>query len=69
VSKASGSKNKDIFDSFYPDLLGSPRVREFYEGSRKVMEVLDVAFLPLFNKIMMSDTESLIYLRAIHLRL
>jgi hypothetical protein len=69
VSKASGSKDKDISDGFYPDLLGSSRVREFCEGSRKVMEALDAAFLPLFNMIMMSDTESPIYLKAIHLRL
>ncbi|KAH6672901.1 hypothetical protein B0J14DRAFT_563399 [Halenospora varia] len=69
VSKASRSKTKDILDSFYPDLLGSPQVKEFCEDSRKVMEALDAAFLPLFNKIMMSDTESPIYLRAIHLRL
>jgi Fungal Zn(2)-Cys(6) binuclear cluster domain len=69
VSKASGSKDKDIADSFYPDLLGNPRIREFCEGSRAVMEALDAAFLPLFNRITMSDTESPIYLRAIHLRL
>ncbi|KAE9373088.1 hypothetical protein N431DRAFT_438461 [Stipitochalara longipes BDJ] len=66
ASKASGTKDKDI-DSF--DLLGSSRVREFCEGSRKEMEALHAAFLPLFNRIMMSDIESPIYLRAIHLRL
>jgi len=69
VSKASGSKTKDILDNFYSDILGSPRIKEFCEGSRKVMEALDAAFLPLFNRIMMSDTESPVYLRAIHLRL
>ncbi|RFU29278.1 hypothetical protein B7463_g7074, partial [Scytalidium lignicola] len=68
ASKTSESKNKDA-DSFYLDLLGSSRIREFCEDSMKVVEALNTAFSPLFNKIMMSDTESLIYLRAIHLRL
>lgn len=31
--------------------------------------MLDASFLPLFNRIMMSDTKSLTCLRAIHLRL
>lgn len=33
------------------------------------MDSLDVAFLPLFNNIIMSDAESPAYLRSIHLRL
>ncbi|KAF4622760.1 hypothetical protein G7Y89_g14267 [Cudoniella acicularis] len=69
ASKALGSKDKDTVDNFYLELLGSPRITEFCEGSRKVIKALDAAFLPLFNRIMMSDTESPIYLRAIHLRL
>lgn len=68
VSRTSQSKDKDL-ESFYFDLLGSPRIREFCEGSRKVLEALNAGYLPLFNRIMMSNPDSPIYLRAIHVRL
>jgi Fungal Zn(2)-Cys(6) binuclear cluster domain/Fungal specific transcription factor domain len=67
--RESESKDSEMVESFYLEILGNPRINELCKDSRKVMEALDAAFLPLFNKIMMSDTRSPTYLRAIHLRL
>jgi hypothetical protein len=68
-SKARGSAAEDFSDIFHFEVIGNSRVRDFCEGSRQVLEAFDRAFLPLFNKIMVSDTESVAYLRAVHLRL
>ncbi|KAH8817163.1 hypothetical protein F5884DRAFT_244220 [Xylogone sp. PMI_703] len=56
-------------DTLYHDLLGSPRIREFCANSMKELKTLEEAFSPLFDEIMMSDTESPVYLRALHLRM
>ncbi|PLB54892.1 hypothetical protein P170DRAFT_460887 [Aspergillus steynii IBT 23096] len=64
-----GSKEGDAINAFYCDLLLNPEIQEFCELSRKAMDTLSAASLPLFNKIFMSDTQSSTYLRAIHLRL
>lgn len=72
VSQASGiltSEDEDAIGSLFPGLLGDPRVREFYDESRKVMRAMDAAFLPLFNRTLLLDTDSPLYLRAVHLRL
>lgn len=68
-SKALGSTAEDFPDTFHLNIIGDSRMKEFCEGSRKVLEAFDRAFAPLFNKIMMSDPDSTAYLRAIHLRL
>lgn len=68
-SGAFASKDEDIVKKFYTALLGDGRITEFCENSGKVMQKLDAAFMPLFNRIIMSDAESPAYLRAIHLRL
>ncbi|OKL57178.1 hypothetical protein UA08_07314 [Talaromyces atroroseus] len=68
-SKALRSAAEDFSDIFHLKIIGNSRMRDFCEGSREVLELFDRAFLPLFNKIMMSDPESPAYLRAIHLRL
>jgi hypothetical protein len=68
-SKAFGSAAEDFSDTFHLRIIGDSRMRDFCEGSREVLKAFDRAFLPLFNKIMMSDPESTAYLRAIHLRL
>lgn len=72
IMKSSGTMNAkdvDAIENFYRDILGSPQVQDYCENSRKVMQDLDAALLPLFNSIIMSDADSPTYLRAIHLRL
>ena len=64
-----GSKDEDSIKSFYVYLLSNDQIREFCENSQAVMQELDSAFLPLFNRIIMSDLESPSYLKAVHLRL
>lgn len=56
-------------DHFMSHFLLDPRFQEFYGGTRKTLKALDDAFMPLFNEIMLLDTRSPDYLRAIHLRL
>ncbi|KAL7621067.1 hypothetical protein AAE478_008379 [Parahypoxylon ruwenzoriense] len=69
TSGAIGLNDEQVIDHFYFEVLGNPRIREFCAESRKAMQALDAAFLPLFNRIIMSDAKSPEYLRAIHLRL
>lgn len=64
-----GSKEGDAIDAFYCDLLDNPEIKRFCEHSRKAMNTLNAASLPLFNRIFMSDSQSPIYLKAIHSRL
>ncbi|KAJ5171294.1 uncharacterized protein N7500_004077 [Penicillium coprophilum] len=64
-----GSKEGDVIDTFYCNLLDNPWIKEFCERSRKAMNTLSDVSLPLFNRIFMSDTQSPTYLKAIHLRL
>lgn len=58
-----------IITKFWTNVTGDPRVKEFCEASTRQMQTLDDAFMPLFNRIIMSETESPEYLRALHLRL
>ncbi|KAH9989884.1 hypothetical protein F4779DRAFT_259484 [Xylariaceae sp. FL0662B] len=69
TSGVFGSNAEVVIDNFYLNVLGHPRIIEFCERSRKTMQALDAAFLPLFNRIIMSNPGSPAYLRAIHLRL
>ncbi|KAI1074218.1 hypothetical protein F5B20DRAFT_574221 [Whalleya microplaca] len=72
IIQASGvmsSKDDTVINNFYLDFLGNPRIKEFCDNSTKTMQKLDAAFLPLFNRVIMSNPKSSTYLRAIHLRL
>ncbi|EOD50565.1 putative c6 zinc finger domain-containing protein [Neofusicoccum parvum UCRNP2] len=69
TSGVLGSQDEGVLDSFYHNLLGNPRIREFCENSQREMKALDAAFLPLFNRVIMSAAGSPAYLKAIHLRL
>lgn len=72
VSQATGiltSEDEGTIGSLFPSLLADPRVVEFYDKSRMTMDALDSAFLPLFNRALLSDTDSPLYLRAVHTRL
>lgn len=58
------------FHNFPLALLGNAQIQEFCDNSRETMQALNAAFLPLFNKLIMSEpNDSPSYLRAIHLRL
>ena len=66
----SNSKDDDSVDGFFLTLLSNPRIQAFGADSRKEMQALDAAFLPLFNNITtVYDATSPTYLRAVHLRL
>lgn len=69
ASAVSGTIKEGLVQSFYTDLLGNSRIREFCNTSIKSVEDLDAAFVPLFNKLIMGDAKSVSYLKAIHLRL
>lgn len=64
-----GSKDEDSIKYFHVYLLSNDRIKEFCKNSQAVMQALDAAFLPLFNRIIMSDLQSPAYLKVIHLRL
>lgn len=72
VIKDSGimsSGDQEAIKRFWHSLTGDPRIMEFCEASTREMETLEAAFMPLFNRSIMSDPTSPEYLRAIHLRL
>ncbi|CAM1507654.1 Fc.00g072950.m01.CDS01 [Cosmosporella sp. VM-42] len=69
TSEILSSADQTGINKFWLLLTGDPRIKAFYEVSDKEMETLDAAFLPLFNQVIMSDSKSSAYLRAIHLRL
>lgn len=68
-SGAFASKDDEIVEKFCTALLGDGRFTEFSANSTKVMEKLDAAFKPLFDRIIMSDPDSPEYLKAVHMRL
>lgn len=63
------SKDQSIINDFHHRALGDPSIRDFCDNSKRLLQDLDAAFLPLFNKIILSDPSSPEYLRAILLRL
>ena len=72
IIKTSGltdSIDEQDMDKFFARFLHDDRMTEFYGGTRSVLQALDAAFLPLFNKIMLLDSRSPQYIKAIHLRL
>ncbi|KAI0172631.1 hypothetical protein GGR52DRAFT_416029 [Hypoxylon sp. FL1284] len=66
---AFAATDNDIVSKFTSALLQDGRFTELSQNSIKVMQKLNTAFLPLFNRIIMSDPESPAYLKAVHLRL
>ncbi|KAK7974536.1 hypothetical protein PG989_016384 [Apiospora arundinis] len=72
IVQASGileSSDPLLIDKYYPEILGNPKVRDYCALIRHDMKRLGDAFLPLFNRILASDFDKPVYLRAIHLRL
>ncbi|KAF4956724.1 hypothetical protein FSARC_11492 [Fusarium sarcochroum] len=68
-STAKDTGDQDAIDDFFSELLGNTRIQELCKDSQKELQLLNAAFLPLFNRIVMTDAESPAYLRALHLRL
>ncbi|KAJ4020328.1 hypothetical protein NW761_015111 [Fusarium oxysporum] len=63
------STNHDANDSFFLQLLGNSRIEEFCKSSQKEFQLLNAAFLPLFDRAIMTDIGSPAYFRALYLRL
>lgn len=63
------SEDEASLSRLFPRLLGNPQVRDAYEKFRKTIRAMDTAFLPLFDRITLSGSDSPLYLRAVHLRL
>lgn len=68
-SDLTDSIDEQDIENFFARFIADDRIIEFYEGTRTALRALDAAFLPLFNKIMLSDSRSPEYIKAIHLRL
>lgn len=62
------SKHQSV-NEFFNDLCQDARIREFCNHSIQVVQDMYTAFSPLFNKIIMGDTKSPAYLKAIHIRM
>ncbi|KAJ4264518.1 hypothetical protein NW762_005720 [Fusarium torreyae] len=50
-------------------VTADPRIREACQASERDLDALEAAFMPIYNKAIMSDPSSPDYMRAIHLRL
>ena len=63
------SMDFESMEKFMTDFVSDPRFTQFYGRSRALLDAVGGAFLPLFNKIMLSDTRSPEYQKAIYMRL
>ncbi|KAK7947155.1 uncharacterized protein PG986_011476 [Apiospora aurea] len=63
------SNDPHIIDKYYPEILGNPKIRAYCETIRRDMQELGDAFLPLFDRILVTDFDKPAYLRAVNLRL
>ncbi|KAL7756038.1 hypothetical protein ACKLNR_013031 [Fusarium oxysporum f. sp. zingiberi] len=63
------SSDPDIISRVWKEITADPRIKEICEASTKELRALEAAFMPLFNRAIMSDAKSTDYIRAIHLRL
>ena len=61
--------NQDATDTFFSESLGNSRIREFCKDSQTELQLLNAAYMPLFNRIIMAGAGSPDYLKAIHFRL
>ncbi|GKU06496.1 transcription factor [Fusarium langsethiae] len=71
VHKSGALKSTDpgMMSELWRQIMADPRIQEICEASTKKLEALEAAFMPLFNRAIMSDPGSVEYTRAIHLRL
>ncbi|KAI3573650.1 hypothetical protein IWW34DRAFT_706575 [Fusarium oxysporum f. sp. albedinis] len=63
------STDPNDIPEIWKQVTDDPRVRKICEASTKELQALEAAFMPLFNRAVMSDATSTEYIRAIHLRL
>ncbi|KAI1034246.1 hypothetical protein LB503_012574 [Fusarium chuoi] len=63
------SSDPDIISRVWREITADPRIKEICEASTKLLRALEAAFMPLFNRAIMSDAKSTDYIRAVHLRL
>lgn len=68
-SGALDSADPDVISKLWEQIIADPRIQEICNASTKHLEALEAAFMPLFNRAIMSDPGSTEYVRAIHLRL
>ncbi|KAM0216602.1 hypothetical protein ACHAQD_007837 [Fusarium lateritium] len=68
-SDALSSANPNSISEFWKHVTADPRIIEICEASTKELQALEAAFMPVFNRAIMSDPASTDYIRAIHLRL
>jgi hypothetical protein len=68
-SGALNSTDPGMMSTLWEQIMADPRIQEICEASTKELQALEAAFMPLFNRAIMSDPGSSEYMRAIHLRL
>ncbi|SPJ78329.1 uncharacterized protein FTOL_06718 [Fusarium torulosum] len=68
-SGALSSANPNSISELWKHVTADPRIKEICESSTKELKALEAAFMPVFNRAIMSDPASTDYIRAIHLRL
>lgn len=64
ASQATGIstlEGESAIGSLHPKLLGNPRIAEFYDKPRKTVHALDAVLLPLYNRTLLSDADSPLY--------
>ncbi|KAG8672424.1 hypothetical protein FPOAC2_05811 [Fusarium poae] len=68
-SGALNSADPSMMSELWRQIMADPRIQEICEASMKELHALEAAFMPLFNRAIMSEPGSVEYMRAIHLRL
>ncbi|KAI6749695.1 hypothetical protein HG530_015109 [Fusarium avenaceum] len=68
-SGALSSADPYSISELWKQVTADPRIKEICEASTKELHALEAAFMPVFNRAIMSDPASTDYIRAIHLRL
>ncbi|KAF4993175.1 hypothetical protein FGRMN_6660 [Fusarium graminum] len=63
------STNPNDVSELWKHVAADPRIQEICEASTKELHALESAFMPVFNRAIMSDPASSDYIRAIHLRM
>ncbi|RGP76692.1 transcription factor [Fusarium longipes] len=63
------STDPGMMSTLWKQIVADPRIQEICEASTRELQALESAFMPLFNRAIMSDPGSSEYMRAIHLRL
>jgi hypothetical protein len=68
-SGALSSADPKSISELWKHVTTDPRIKDICEASTKELQALEAAFMPVFNRAIMSDPTSIDYIRAIHLRL